>query len=922
MRVPVVVTTEGGDNTGRLITLVMRYDSGPSGDFRVESEPPGPNTDEAFEASIRAATTWASRQARHPQHGGVTWHIEDVDGSPVQQITGESAGAAFAVGLSLLLGLTQRTRWRRQDTRTVVSATVDASGRLGPVRDLTEKAKAVGSVQRRFVVAPEGYDAASSGRSRRQPTVVRAPRAADAAAASVLARTWRTPLAAVVALALLILGSWAYDSRERDAAAARSAAIDRLAAASRGELGDAPDAAAADALRAYGTDPTDPVAAQALLTASYSDPRLTSVVTTDSARTVSFSPDGRTLVIGSGSDIAAYSADGQRLLARLSPHGGTITALRFDPGGARLVVGTEQGLIYSSNRLGHGTGWTPPRLVHRAAGPLLALAVSARRLAWATSSSGLETQLLPPQGSVVRLRGPDASVTSLAFAGPDLLVVGRLAAYHEPSLLTVGADRRGTGRTLLTRNSANDLLSNGISALAVTDDGKRVITGGIDERVRTWSTKTLRQTSEYRVTGSICTLSITEDGDTAVVATRSFPTRPVDTSSGDAKVRLLDLADHAKPLGTPLAENSSAMTPQLAINPRTARTAVVLAAGSGRTRVTLWAAPDHPRDRVMGVVRDPVHADSVLVLFADGGLARVNARTGARITLLRTAKGRQGYTVALSQDGHVLALSDSTSTITLYAYPALRRLGGPLHGATPIPVLAFSPDGTTLATGDEYGTVQLWDTGSHRLRHSRRDPGKVWVGSLTWNTTGNRLLVGHRDGNAEILDGPTGRVISHRSFGTGTQQAEGIGDAAAAVAYRDGFLIGFGDGRIARYSVRLTLLGTFVDRHNGNVLDDALSPDGTYLLSLGVDSTARLSLVPAGTPLVEVASTREAVTQQLFYDGAYQFGDFTSSGRYAVLGGTQGNVQVIAVRGRPLLARACSLLDHRTAPRSALRECP
>jgi WD40 repeat protein len=64
--------------------------------------------------------------------------------------------------------------------------------------------------------------------------------------------------------------------------------------------------------------------------------------------------------------------------------------------------------------------------------------------------------------------------------------------------------------------------------------------------------------------------------------------------------------------------------------------------------------------------------------------------------------------------------------------------------------LAFHPDGDRLATGDEDGTVTLWDVGTGRQVLAL--PGRKPVGGLAFSPNGRHLARGLPDGGIEVLD--------------------------------------------------------------------------------------------------------------------------------------------------------------------------
>ena len=126
------------------------------------------------------------------------------------------------------------------------------------------------------------------------------------------------------------------------------------------------------------------------------------------------------------------------------------------------------------------------------------------------------------------------------------------------------------------------------------------------------------------------------------------------------------------------------------------------------------------------------------------------------------------HSVAFSPGGHTLASGNSDGTVQLWdaADPAHPRplsqplpggIGsGTVSGPAVIQSVAFSPDGRTLASGDDSGAIELWDVADparpRLLGQTALPSGFPSAQSVAFSPDGRTLAIGSADGTTWLFD--------------------------------------------------------------------------------------------------------------------------------------------------------------------------
>ena len=203
-----------------------------------------------------------------------------------------------------------------------------------------------------------------------------------------------------------------------------------------------------------------------------------------------------------------------------------------------------------------------------------------------------------------------------------------------------------------------------------------------------------------------------------------------------------------------------------------------------------------------------------------------------------TLEGHTGevFSLAFSRDGTILASGAYDGSIKLWDVATRNDIGTLEEHTKGVLSLAFSPpDGMTLASGSYDNTLKLWDVASQtRIASFKEDGLNPWIYSVAFSPDGTILASGRGNGsgNVKLWDVTTKRNIAtyHHIFGV-TSVAFSPDGTILASGSRDG-IVTLRDVTTEKTIIELP--------HTSDVWSVAFSPDEKTLASGTFDGTVNL----------------------------------------------------------------------------------
>ncbi|KAJ3243982.1 hypothetical protein HDU77_010117 [Chytriomyces hyalinus] len=428
--------------------------------------------------------------------------------------------------------------------------------------------------------------------------------------------------------------------------------------------------------------------------------------------------------------------------------------------------------------------------------------------------------------------------------------------YHQmaSARITIGAEQNWGPMTLSGHSSD-------VYSVAISPDGKSIVSGSCDETVKVWD----MQTGECTLTlkghlAAVLSVCISPDGNTIVSGSYDGTVKVWDMRSGQC---MLTFKGHSSDVHS------------VAISPDNK----TIVSGSWDDEVKVWDIQtgectlnlkagfldmtDEESDEEWWTPPDTIHFDcfksvaispdskKIVSGFKYGTIKVWDMQTGKCLQMLQCCRGSV-TSVAISPDSNTIVCASSDKTVQAWSLQTGEcTLVWEGHSSDACSV-AISPDSKTIVSGFEDGTVKVWNMQTEECILTLEGHSKT-VKSVAISPDSNTIVSGSWDKTVKVWDMQTGEcALTFKGHSSDVNSVALSLDSKTTVS-------GFRNGTLKVWNMQTGECALTWEGHSSDVCSVAISPDSKTIVSGSHDKTVKVWKMQTGECTLTLDSHLQSV---------------------------------------------------------------